>query len=164
MGYIKGTDDNTGQMKQALPTDVIIGAIEDIKEYGGTFLGVGAIADGEVLKRNGSAIVGAAPSGGVWSKVASGALSVDNDVETTLHTLTPAADKVYRMYIRLATAPSSSIQWGYYETNYAAGAGAGRDTQDFLSSGDIDFNVRFDGGGMAGALTVDWIVYESSDN
>lgn len=92
----------------------------------------------------------------------SGTDSVNNNSDTLLHSIaTPSSTDNYLFLVNFdpATDPSTDIEWGNYATNYSDGAGYGKWCIKKLSSGELEFRVRFDQGGMSSAKNIKWSIY-----
>ena len=93
----------------------------------------------------------------------SGTDSVNNNTDTLLHSIaTPSSTDNYLFLVNFdpATDPSTDIEWGNYATNYSDGAGYGKWCIKKLSSGELEFRVRFDQGGMSSAKNIKWSIYK----
>lgn len=94
--------------------------------------------------------------------VSSGTTSVNNDVDTLLHSIaSPSSTKNYLFIVNFdpATDPTTDIEWGYYATNYSDGTGYGKYCHSKTNGGDLEFRVRFDQGGMSSAKNIKWSIY-----
>lgn len=151
----------TGGFDAFTATDLLEALVKRIRESGGADLLVGAVADGEFLKRSGTSLVGASAGGiqGTWTQLGTGLTTVANNTEVTvLAGQALAVGEIPVMWAVMETTPTGSA---HSTVNGRTDADPSNLQMVYAPvkklDGNVDFRVRHKDGGNR---DIRWVAYK----